>query len=115
MEKEIKFKDNILFINKQKVVFSNNIRNIEKLDDIIIVLLSIPQKDEAIDNIYAVSYEGNMLWQVQSLKILFPYQINLPYEQMVIDGDEIRATDFYGRRYFIDARSGLIKKWDIVK
>lgn len=115
MEEKVKFDNDFLVIDKQKIRFSNNIRSIEELDDRIIVLLSIPQKDDEIDNIYAVSYEGNILWQVQSLKILFPDQLNLPYEQIVIDGDEIRATDFYGRRYFINARSGLIKKRDTVK
>ena len=85
-------------------------------DNKILVLLSIPQKDtETIDNIYAVSDKGNIIWRSESLKQLYPDQINLPYEYMTVNGSEIEATDFYGRRYFINIKDGRIIKRDVVK
>ena len=84
--------------------------------DKIIVLLEIPQADkETIDNIYAVSFNGDILWQSESLKTRYPNQLNLPYEYMTVNNNEIQATDFYGRMYVIDAQLGHIKRREIVK
>ncbi|MBO0589374.1 hypothetical protein [Sporosarcina sp. E16_8] len=66
----------------------------------------------SINNIYAVSNKADVLWRVKSLVVDYP---RLPYEQMVIHEDGIRATDFYGRRVFISKNTGQILKKDIVK
>lgn len=109
---DVSCKDNRLTIDGKSIEFSYEIRQIEMFENKIIVLLSIPQNDNTIDNIYAVSDTGNILWRVESLVVKYP---KLPYEQMVVHGDEIRATDFYGRRVFISGNTGLIIKKDIVK
>lgn len=105
-----------LIVDGKKKRFTHEIKEISVLKDKILVLLSIPQDDkETIDNIYAVSYDGEIIWRVESLKKLYSSQINLPYEYMTVNGSEIQATDFYGRRYFIDIENGHIKKRDVVK
>ncbi len=105
-------KDNRLTIDGEIIDFSHEIRQFEMFENKIIVLLSIPQNDNTIDNIYAVSDKADILWRVESLVVKY---LELPYEQMVIHGDEIRATDFYGRRVFISGKTGVIMKNDIVK
>lgn len=78
----------------------------------VIVLLSIPYHDNTLDNIYAVSEDLEILWRVESMAVDYP---RLPYEQMIIHGEEIQATDFYGIRIFISGKTGKIIKKDIVK
>lgn len=52
---------------------------------------------------------------IPGLTAIIPAEKLLAYEQMVIHNQEIRATDFYGRRYFISAYDGKILKRDITK
>lgn len=113
---KITYNHKFLFIGNIKKEFKHEIQEIKILVDKILVLLLIPHDDnETIDNIYAVSYDGEIIWQSESLKQLYPSQINLPYEYMTVNTNEIQAIDFYGRRYFIDVINGRIKKRDFVK
>lgn len=112
----INYENNKLNIGNIQIDFVNKIKEIYTLLDKIIVLLEIPQADkETIDNIYAVSFNGDILWQSESLKTRYPNQLNLPYEYMTVNNNEIQATDFYGRMYVIDAQLGHIKRREIVK
>lgn len=113
---EINYNQKNLFIGDVKRDFEYEISRIEVLEDMILVLLTIPQSDNnAIDNIYAVSYEGKIIWRVESLKKLYPDQLNLPYDYMTVDSGKAYAVDFYGRRYFFNIYDGKIIKRDVVK
>lgn len=115
MNEQIKIKDNTLTINSVKIKFDYNIREAKICGDLIIVLLAIPFSETELDNLYAVSKQGKMVWRVQELNKAFPNPNNLPYEQMNIKGNEITVTDFYARRYFINPLNGNIEKKDMVK
>lgn len=108
-------KDNQLIINNHHVNFLFPIRTAQILDGNIIVLLAIPFNNDTVDNLYLIDSNGEIVWQSQKLKELYPTEKLLPYEQMVIDEQGIRVTDFYGRRYFIDLSNGKIIKRDIIK
>ncbi|URZ04130.1 hypothetical protein [Clostridium felsineum] len=115
MNEQIKINKNILIINNIDVRFDYNIRDVKLLGDLIIVLLSIPFDKTELDNLYAISKQGKVVWRVQGLNTVFPNQNNLPYEQMNVNENVITATDFYARRYFINPLNGNIEKSDIVK
>lgn len=108
----ISYNGKVLIIDGNSIEFSHEIRQVEMIKNMVIVLLAIPQNDNTLDNIYAVSGKADVLWRVKSMLVDYT---RLPYEQMVIHGDEIRATDFYGRRVFISENTGEIIKKDIVK
>lgn len=108
----ISYKEKTIIIDGNSIDFAHEIRQVEIIKNKVIVLLAIPQNDNTLDNIYAVSDTAEVIWRVKSLVVDYP---RLPYEQMVIHGDEIRATDFYGRRVFISENTGQIIKKDIVK
>jgi len=112
---EITYDQNHLIIGDMKKTFKHDIQKVIVLKDKAVVLLSIPQNDDTIDNIFALSHEVETIWQAESLKKLYPDEINLPYEYMDEEGDIIKATDFYGRRYFINVENGHIIKRDFVK
>lgn len=107
--------NNNLMINNHSVDFPYPIRDVKKLGEKVIVLLAIPFNENTVDNLYAVSEYGEIVWQSQCLKDVYPEERLLPYEQMVISNQEIRAIDFYGRRYYINAANGKIIKRDITK
>ncbi|MEG0314855.1 MAG: hypothetical protein RR646_06310 [Erysipelotrichaceae bacterium] len=59
---EISYNERCLKIGNIKKEFMHVIEKVHKIDNKIIVLLSIPQEDtETIDNIYAVSDNGDMI------------------------------------------------------
>lgn len=102
-----------LIINNFKVAFDYPIRDARQLDKNIIILLSIPYNDDTIDNLFLVNIQGEVVWRSQNLKELYPKEKLLPYEQMIINEQEIRVSDFYGRRYFINLSNGKIIKRDL--
>lgn len=108
-------KDNTLFINSKHVKFDFNIRNTIEYLGCVLVLLSIPFTRNDINNIYCVNEFGEIIWQSEDLKLLYPNLKNLPYEQMGIKDDILYASDFYGRSYRIDLYTGRIKGCNIVK
>lgn len=107
--------ENLLIDNIYKVMFDYPIRDAKIFDKNIIVLLSIPYNDDTIDNLFSVNIQGEVMWRSQQLKEVYPKEKLLPYEQMVINEYEIKVSDFYGRRYFINPSNGRIIKRDITK
>lgn len=97
-----------------RVEFDFAIRDVIRYKNSLIVLLDIPFNELEINNLYKVSEDG-IVWQSEDLNKLYPNQENLPYEQMILKGDKILASDFYGRRYFIKIGDGMVVKKDCVK
>ncbi|NLK96353.1 MAG: hypothetical protein GX275_14400 [Clostridiales bacterium] len=115
MNNIIKVNGNELSIDSKIIKFNYDIRDTKLVNNQVIVLLSIPFNVNEIDNIYAVSLDGKINWKVESLSVINPDGNNLPYENMFLNNEELTATDFYGRRYFINTINGTIIKKDIVK
>lgn len=113
---EININKNILELNGKQIKFSHDIRQFTTVGDDVIVLLAILGNDDTLDNIYCYGQNGIIKWQVQPIKEAFPDMKRVYcFEQMsVIDG-QISASDFYGRRFKIDAATGKILGKDIVK
>lgn len=109
----IKSNKNVLNIDGKK--FGYKIKDILTISDLTILLLEIPINDDTIDNIFALNSDGEVVWRVESLHLLYPEKINLPYEYITLEGNVLRATDFYGRRYSIHWQTGKVTGRDIVK
>ena len=60
----------------------------------------------------AISLDCKIIWKVENRK---PNRRNLPFENIFLNNRILTATDFYGKRYFINITNGLIEKTDIVK
>ena len=115
MDNIIKINGNELSIDSKTIKFNYDIRDTKVDNNQVIVLLSIPFNINEIDNIYAVSLEYKINWKIESLNIINPKGNNLPYENIFFNSEELTATDFYGRRYFINTIDGTIVKKDVVK
>ncbi|WP_346353375.1 hypothetical protein [Azotosporobacter soli] len=108
-------KGSTLVINSRQVKFDFNIRDTIERFDSIIVLLGIPFTADDINNIYCLNKNGEVIWQSENLNALYPELKNLPYEQMGVKDGVLHASDFYGRSYMIDVRTGKIIGCKIVK
>ena len=115
MNNIIKVNGSELSIDGKTIKFKYDIRDTKVVNNQVIVLLSIPFNDNELDNIYAVSFDAKINWRLESLNLINPNGNNLPYENMFLNNEELTATDFYGRRYFINIINGTIIKKDIVK
>lgn len=113
---EIQTNDNILKLNGKEIKFSHNIRQVQTYGSDVIVLLSIPNNDDTLDNIYCYGSYGIIKWQVQPIKEAFPeLKQAFPFEQMSLIEDQLSASDFFGRRFFINLADGKLTKKDVVK
>ena len=112
MNTVIKINKNELSIDKNTIKFNYDIRDIKVVDNQVIILLSIPFGVDEISNIYVISLDCKIIWKVENRK---PNRRNLPFENIFLNNRILTATDFYGKRYFINITNGLIEKTDIVK
>jgi hypothetical protein len=112
---KVGFSMNILHINEFQTSFTHDIRKVCQNDGKVFVLLSIPYDDDTIDNIYATTLDCKILWRIQSIKEFYQNYLPLPYVHMVLESNELRATDFCGRRVLINPDDGKIIKRDFVK
>lgn len=106
---------NIVTNGKSTVEFSFNIRSLIEKGNTAFVLLDIPFNDSAINNIYCLNSDMDIVWKVQDLNQVNPGRKNLPYEQMTIKDNTLYATDFLGRCYRINCNDGKIEGKTIVK
>lgn len=92
--------------------FEYDIRQEIVFDNLYIVLLAIPFNDETIDNVFAISKNGKLVWRIKGRD---DKGLKLPYENLSQIGDEFFASDFYGRRVQFNPTNGEIIKIDSVK
>ena len=115
MSREFRITNNIIEINDCSIEFIYLTKSAKIVEDRIIVLLEISYDIDGADNLYCLSKKGTIIWQSQHLHELYPTERILPYEQIIINDREIIASDFYGRRYFINFENGFIIKREISK
>jgi len=111
MHKEFKYEKARLYINGKMLVFPYNIQTAERFMDRIIVLLDIPgENGEVTDNLYAIGMSGDIIWRSQPIKEFVKQKSYLPYEQIRFKDNEIIATDFAARHFYINPKNGRIVK-----
>ena len=66
----MKFSKRLLFINDKQLEFEHDIRNVVEFDSVVILHLLNDDNNvskQPIDNIFAVSKEGNILWNIKDI------------------------------------------------
>ena len=90
--------DNRIF----EVVFPHTIDMVLKLEKILVVLLLI---DDITfnENVYGVSAEGKILWQIEPIDYMQKFS---PYGNIKIKGGVLRAYNVRGTDLFLDPETG---------
>ena len=105
-----------------KVDFDYNIKDIQYIDNIYIILLDIPNNVDEIDNVYGVNEKGEIIWRIENPEKTFPVNktgkpeydnIALSvYVSINFNPDMLlTATTFFATKYVVDYKTGkLLKK-----
>lgn len=101
--------DKQLHVDGKVIEFDYEIRKVKELDNLLIVLLSIPFNEKTTENVYGIDKTGNVVWQVQDPRDIYSIKSHMPYENIgIIEGEKVFLTDFYGRGYVINSSDGTI-------
>ena len=110
----INFENNSLVINdggnKKTVNFLSPIKQIEQFDEVIVVRIH-PKLDMFLnENVFGVSYDGKILWQIEKLKYAYK---NSPFIGMGREGGFIKLCNWDGTDLVVNPETGGIisKGW----
>lgn len=117
-----KYENNELEISGKKIKFPNKIDEIKQNNEYIFVRLAIVLnspvhiKDEE-NNVYAIDKNGDIIWQIKNI----PPEDNLNFSCAPIvlihldENNQLFVTDFLGRRFEVDLKTGDMKMVGIAK
>jgi hypothetical protein len=103
---------NKIKINTKEVKFPYEIREVKEINNTLIVRLEVVVKEIYNENVFCVSNEGNIIWQVQ------PYDFgsnDSPYTGITIIDSCLYLYNWGGFSVKVDAKTGAILNVDFVK
>lgn len=114
--KNFQVKNNKLIINNKLITFDYDIEKIINNDDKLYILLSIPIKKIYNNNIFAVSQNGDMLWQVE-LPWYAVENKDYPFTNIWFNEEETKlyAYNWHGFEHIIDIKTGEIDDGEFTK
>lgn len=106
----IKYKDKTVFFTTKPVVFNFEIGDLLEINNFVIVRLNIPADNETRRNVFAMEKDAKFLWQIESSLQKYPeINVELPYENIsIIENGNISVSDFFGRTFEVDIKSGKL-------
>ena len=106
---ELKIQENKLYIGTKVLTYKYNISNILYISDKLIILFDIPE-NELLENIFAITTDGKVLWQVQHVMEAYPeIQKTSPFVGIsLMENGNIAAANYYGLVFEISINSGKI-------
>lgn len=103
--------------------FEYNIQDVILWDEIYIVLLSIPNEVNEMDNIYGVNIRGGIIWKIENpIKAFklnkdeqgYDYLAASIYVHMHMNAEGVfTANTFSGMRYVFDYKTGKLLKQEL--
>lgn len=104
-----------LTVNDIKLTFEYNIRYVQEVGNILIVLLEIPYNESYLNNVFGVSTTGAIKWRIQNAGDVLPVKNQMPYENLMVSKNGAYVSDFFGRRFLINSSTGEILSSDIFR
>ena len=100
------FSKNTLYVgNNKKICFNHEITKVISCDDLVVVLLNIPDGTKFNENIFGVDSEGRIKWQIE--KIL-PDSDDSPYVDIRKLSDGLYAFNWSGIKTKIKLETGKV-------
>lgn len=101
---EVSFSNNILTINGNQISFDESIKDIKEFNDLILVLLTVPQGKINNRNVVAVSKNTiGILWIIEEADLFYD---DCPYTNFIDNSDEIIIGNWNGISYIINEQNG---------
>lgn len=102
-------------IGSKIVTFNYKPKQVIETETDIFVLLEIPYSDDEINNVYCFNKLGEMNWRVDIDFDEYNIKKKLPFEMIAIIDGYLYASDFYGRRFKIDSKTGRFLGYDVIR
>ena len=116
--RDVSIEDNILNIGDIKIAVKYPIKQVESINGKYVILLKIPQVElgtEELNNILCYDENGKMLWRISDkLPSNIVSKEQIPYVVIQILNGKLYATDFWGRKFNVDAENGKLMDVKIV-
>ncbi len=117
--RDIFIEDNILYIGDIKITVKYPIKQVENINRKYVILLKIPRVElgtEELNNILCYDENGEMLWRISDkLPSDIVSKERIPYVAIQIVNGKLYATDFWGRKFNVDAGNGKLMDVKIVR
>ena len=104
-------RNRVIFSPKLVVELKYDVWKVAEFPDVLVVLLDTPQKKYP-DNVFGVSYEGKILWQIRPVRTIMP---NSPFTDCERKSDELRLYHIDGTLYRVNPLTGEILGSTFVK
>jgi len=116
--RDVSIEDNILNIGDIKIAVKYPIKQVESIRGKYVILLKIPRVElgtEELNNILCYDENGKMLWRISDkLPSNIVSKEQIPYVVIQILNGKLYATDFWGRKFNVDAENGKLMDVKIV-
>ena len=116
--RDVSIEDNILNISDIKIAVKYPIKQVESIRGKYVILLKIPRVElgtEELNNILCYDENGKMLWRISDkLPSNIVSKEQIPYVVIQILNGKLYATDFWGRKFNVDAENGKLMDVKIV-
>ena len=103
---------NTLSVGNTKITVKYPIKQVESINKKYIVLLKVPRVElgkEELNNISCYDENGTMCWRISDkLPSNIASKDQIPYIAIQIMNGKLYATDFWGRKFNVDAENGKL-------
>lgn len=101
-----KCEKNEIHIEDKTINFDHDILEVGEIGDIILVVTEPVSGYN--NNLFGISTKTKGMWQVQSVKEMYPDFSQTPYVGITISDNTTIVTDFCGCRFIINPENGVV-------
>ena len=105
-------KNKLVLENGKIVAFDFTVKKIIEIDDVVVVLLSIPTGVTYNENIFGVSNKGGIIWQIEGT---VPQSSNSPYVDIEKSMDGLDIFNWSGLKSRVNVRTGKVTHTSVTK
>lgn len=98
--------------NKKVVKFSHPIYKVIEFKDCLVVMLAFGRNVHMNQNVFGVSFSGEVLWQIHESKKI---RNDIPYTNISKREDLLTAYNLTGILYWLEPKTGKVIKEEFIK
>ena len=91
----------------KRVTFPFKVKQVEKFDDVLVVRLEIPMGTIFNENVFGVSAEGKVIWQIEKMSYVYE---DSPFTGMGKEGHYAKLCNWDGTDLLVNPNTGEIAK-----
>jgi hypothetical protein len=102
---------NKLIIGSKEIDFNFPIDSCIEIEDMLIMLLSIPVNTQYNENVFGVSVSSKEIkWQIEKRRYIPAYKQQCPFVSIVVNQGELRLNNWCSVYFIVDPSTGKILK-----